>query len=441
MYTCGPTIYDYAHIGNFRTFIFEDILRRYLKFKGYSVTQVMNLTDVDDRTVKASRKEGIKLREYTERYAKAFFEDLDALNIERAEYYPRATEHIKEMTALVKKLIDNGYAYETAGSTYYDISKFTGYGKLSGVAASQQGIRVTADEYGKDEARDFALWKTWDEDDGEVFWETEVGKGRPGWHLECSAMSMKYLGETFDIHAGGVDLIFPHHENEIAQSEAATGKPFVKYWLHAEHLIVEGRKMSKSLGNFYTLRDLIQKGYDPTAIRYLLISAHYRDQLNFTFKGLDQASNTATRLNEFHTRLQEAQNSTTHNPTITTLTHKLLKNFDEAMDQDLNTPAALAALFEAVRDINKELDTGKYSRQDIQQATDTLNKVNTVLGILKPQAKPTTLEQEILQLIHAREDARKRKDWTTADKIRTQLQQKGIILEDTPQGVKWRIKR
>ncbi|MBI4257936.1 MAG: cysteine--tRNA ligase, partial [Thaumarchaeota archaeon] len=401
----------------------------------------MNLTDVDDKTIKGSRKEGIKLREYTDRYAKAFFEDLDALNIGRVEHYPRATEHIKEMISLVKKLIDNGYAYESGGSIYYDISKFAEYGKLSGVkAGSEQGIRVSVDEYGKEEARDFALWKAWDKDDGEVFWETEVGKGRPGWHLECSAMSMKYLGETFDIHAGGVDLIFPHHENEIAQSEAATGKIFVKHWLHAEHLIVEGRKMSKSLGNYYTLRDLIKKGYDPRSIRYLLMSAQYRDQLNFTFKGLDQASNTVTRLDEFYARLHEEKGSDKHNPTLHSLVDRLTKSFEQAMDGDLNMPAALAALFDVIRVVNKELDTGKFTVEDVQQVTNAIEKVNTVLGILKPQEK-SIVEEEIMRLIQVREDARKRKDWSSADRIRSELLEKGIVLEDTPHGVKWRIRK
>ncbi|RMF88331.1 MAG: cysteine--tRNA ligase, partial [Nitrospinota bacterium] len=293
MYTCGPTVYDYAHIGNFRAYIFEDILRRYLKYKGYQVTQVMNITDVDDKTIRESRRRGMSLKEFTSFYVQAFFEDLETLNIERAEYYPAATEHIDQMVALIKRLIENGHTYEVDGSIYFRISTFPAYGRLAGLDAVQlQGGasgRVDADEYGKEDVRDFVLWKAWREEDGDVFWETELGKGRPGWHIECSAMSMHYLGEHFDIHTGGIDNLFPHHENEIAQSEAATKKPFVNYWLHCQHLLVNNAKMSKSLGNFYTLRDLLERGYKPKAIRYALLSTHYRQQHNFTFEGLAAA--------------------------------------------------------------------------------------------------------------------------------------------------------
>ncbi|HEC80710.1 MAG TPA: cysteine--tRNA ligase, partial [Firmicutes bacterium] len=296
MYTCGPTVYDYAHIGNFRTYVFEDILRRWLKFRGYKVIQVMNITDVDDKTIMGANEKGISLDEYTREYTNAFFEDIDTLRIERAEHYPRATEHINEMIALIEKLIEKGIAYVADDGIYYSIAKFPEYGKLSGfdVKSVKAGARVAKDEYDKEDVRDFALWKFRRPD--EPFWSAPFGDGRPGWHIECSAMSMKYLGETFDIHIGGVDNIFPHHENEIAQSEGATGKKFVRYWLHSEHLIVEGRKMSKSLGNFYTLRDLLSMGYNPIAIRYLLLSTHYRKQLNFTFDGLKGAYSTVMRL-------------------------------------------------------------------------------------------------------------------------------------------------
>ncbi len=286
IYTCGPTVYDYAHIGNFRSYIFEDLLRRYLKFKGYQVTQVMNITDVDDKIIRASKAAGQDIGEFTKKYISAFFEDLDALGIERAEFYPRATEHIPEMVELIKKLQQKGFTYTTDGSIYFKLSSFPSYGKLSKIDLQgiKPGARMDLDEYEKEDVRDFVLWKG--KKEGEPYWKTELGPGRPGWHIECSAMSMHYLGESFDIHAGGVDLIFPHHENEIAQSEAATSRQFVRYWLHCRHLIVEGEKMSKSKGNYYTLRDLLGKGYQPLAVRYLLLSAHYRRQLNFTKEGL-----------------------------------------------------------------------------------------------------------------------------------------------------------
>lgn len=309
MYTCGPTVYDYSHIGNMRAFLFEDLLKRWLEYRGFKVTHVMNLTDVDDRTIKAARSQGIPIKQHTERFIQAFFEDIAILNIEKADVFPKATDHIPGMVALVKKLLDKGYAYRSEdGSIYFNISKFKDYGKLAKIQVGElkAGARVKVDEYEKEQASDFVLWKAWDPDDGDVFWETEIGKGRPGWHIECSTMSMKYLGETFDIHCGGVDNLFPHHENEIAQSEAATGNKFVNYWLHNEHLLVEGKKMAKRLGNYFTVRDLTAKGYDPVAIRYLMMSTHYRQQLNFTFEGLDAAKKTLDRLTNFMHRLLEA---------------------------------------------------------------------------------------------------------------------------------------
>lgn len=443
MYTCGPTVYDYAHIGNFRTFIFQDLLRRWLKYRGYKVIQVMNLTDVDDKTIKGARAHGVSLKEYTDFYIKAFFDDLEALRIEKAEYYPRATEHIPEMVALIKRLMEEGYAYRGEdGSIYYDISKFKDYGKLSKIELNKlkPGARVKVDEYGKDEARDFALWKAWNEEDGDVFWDTEVGRGRPGWHIECSAMAMKYLGETLDIHSGGVDLIFPHHENEIAQSEAATGKPFAHYWLHSEHLLVEGKRMSKSLGNFYTLRDLIARGYDPIAIRLLLLSTHYRQQLNFTFEGLEAAKNAVERLRNFARRLLEADGEPTGGR-IRQLTENLKKRFEEAMDDDLNINEALAALFEFTREFNRLMDENKVSREEAKEAYDLLISLDKVLGIIGEVKVENMLPKEAEELIRKREEARKAKDWKTADKIREQLKSMGIIIEDTPHGVKWRIEK
>ena len=441
IYTCGPTVYDFAHIGNFRTFLFQDLLRRWLEYRGFKVIQVMNITDVDDKTIKGSRKQGIPLKQYTDYYTKAFFEDIEALNIERAEYYPRATENIPEMVALIKKLLEKGYAYRGEdGSIYFDISKFKDYGKLSKLKIDElkPGARVKVDEYGKDEARDFALWKAWDEEDGEVYWETDIGKGRPGWHIECSVMAMKYLGETIDIHSGGVDLIFPHHENEIAQSEAATGKPFARYWLHSEHLLVEGRRMAKSLGNFYTLRDLIGRGYDPIAIRFLLLGAHYRQQLNFTFEGLEVAKNAVERLRNFVRRLLDA-NGKGCGEKIKLLMAEFQKSFESAMDDDLNINVALAALFNFVREANKLMDENALSKDEAAEVYALIMKFDRVLGIIGEVKVEEKLPKEIEELILKREEARKAKDWKTADHIREQLRSMGVIIEDTPQGVKWRI--
>ena len=440
IYTCGPTVYDYAHIGNFRTYVFQDLLRRWLEYRGYKVIQVMNITDVDDKTIRGARREGISLKEYTERYIKAFFEDIKTLNIEKAEYYPKATEHIKEMVELIKKLLEKGYAYKAEdGSTYYDISKFKEYGKLSKIKIEElkPGARVKADQYAKEEARDFALWKAWDEEDGDVYWETELGKGRPGWHIECSAMALKYLGETIDIHSGGVDLIFPHHENEIAQSEAVTGKPFARFWLHSEHLMVEGRKMAKSLGNFYTLRDLLKMGYSPKAIRFLLLSTHYRQQLNFTFEALKAAEKTIERLQIFMERLKEA-NGTGCGKQIEKLMEKVKEEFETALDDDLDINTALASLFEFIREVNKLIDENKLSKQEARMVRELMLKFDKVLGVIGEEEKEEELPKEIMELIRKREEARKRKEWETADQIREKLREMGIIIEDTPTGTKWR---
>ncbi|MEM2319587.1 MAG: cysteine--tRNA ligase [Candidatus Bathyarchaeia archaeon] len=443
IYTCGPTVYDYAHIGNFRTFIFQDLLRRWLEHRGFRVIQVMNITDVDDKTIKGARRQGVPLQEYTDYYTKAFFEDITTLNLEKAEYYPKATQHIPEMVSLIRRLIEKGYAYRGEdGSIYYDISKFKDYGKLSKlkIEGLKPGARVKVDEYGKEEAKDFALWKAWDEEDGDVYWETEIGKGRPGWHIECSTMAMKYLGETIDIHSGGVDLIFPHHENEIAQSEAATGKPFARYWLHCEHLLVEGRRMAKSLGNFYTLRDLLARGYDPMAIRFLLMSTHYRQQLNFTFEGLDAAKNAVNRLRTFTRRLLEADGRGCGEK-IDALMVEVQKRFEEAMDDDLNISLALAALFDFIREANKLMDENMLSKEEAKKVYALMMRFDKVLGVIGEVKAEEKLPKEAEELIRRREEARKAKDWETADKIRAQLRAMGIIIEDTPQGVKWRIEK
>jgi cysteinyl-tRNA synthetase len=439
MYTCGPTVYNFAHIGNFRAYLFEDLLRRYLKFKGYRVTQVMNLTDIDDKTIKGSREKGISLNEYTDFYKKAFFDDIKILGIERAEYYPEATTHIPEMVVMVKKLIQNGLAYEVNGNYYFSIAKYPQYGKLShlDMAGLKAGARVAADEYEKESISDFALWKAWDEKDGDVFWETELGKGRPGWHLECSAMSMKYLGETFDIHTGGVDNIFPHHENEIAQSEGANGKKFVNYWMHCEHLIVDGRKMSKSFNNFFTLRDVIEKGYPAIAIRYLLMATHYRQQLNFTFDGLVAAKNGLERYNDFHNNLHDypGGNSTGEAKAII---DKMLKSFEEALDDDLNISPALGEVFDFIREINRLKAEDKLSLEERDHALASLKRVDGVLGFLIQKEQDS--DKEIETLIADRTEAKKNRDFALADKIRNQFLEKGIVLEDSPSGTKWKRK-
>ena len=439
MYTCGPTVYDYAHIGNFRAFLFEDLLKRWLVYRGFNVTHVMNLTDVDDKTIKGSQKQQMPLKQYTDFYVKAFFEDIKALNIEPADVYPRATEHIPEMVALIKTLMAKGYAYcGEDGSIYYAISKFPDYGKLSKIkpAELKAGARVSQDEYAKEEAQDFALWKAWTPEDGDVFWETELGKGRPGWHIECSAMSMKYLGETFDIHCGGVDNIFPHHENEIAQSEAATGKKFVNYWLHNEHLLVEGKKMSKRFGNYYTLRDLLAKGYDPIAIRYLLMSTHYRQQFNFTFEGLESAKGAVDRLRNFVRRLHETEGKDSKGK-VAGLTAKLDACFGGSLDDDLDIGIALASLFDFVRDINNLLDAGMVSKSEAADVGGLMMRIDEVLGVIGKVEVEEALPTDIDALIVKREEARKAKNWKEADAIRAQLKTMGIVLEDTAQGVRW----
>ncbi|MBN2368728.1 cysteine--tRNA ligase [Candidatus Woesearchaeota archaeon] len=429
IYTCGPTVYNYAHIGNWRSFIFSDLLRRYLKYKGYDVVHVMNLTDVDDKTIRDSKKEGISLKKFTERYTKYFFDDMDALNIERVEYYPKATESINEMIAITKRLLDKGIAYKTEDGIYYDVSKFNGYGKLSKIKFEglKAGVRVKKDEYEKESANDFALWKAYDKADGDVFWETELGKGRPGWHIECSAMSMKFLGQSFDIHTGGIDLIFPHHENEIAQSEGYSEKPFVKYWLHAEHLLVNGEKMSKSKGNFFILKDVLGKGYSPKAVRYELMATHYRQKLNFTFEALDASENAIKRFREFLIKLKAVKGKE-DNPKIDSMIKDAKDEFEAAMDDDLNISGGLAAVFNFMSEINK----AEISRKDALKAFNLMMEFDKVLGIL--EFKDEKVPKEIMDLVKRRDQARKDKDWVLADKLRDAIKDNGYVVDDTAEG-------
>src|SRR3990172_454150 len=439
MYTCGPTVYDYPHIGNYRTFLFEDLLRRYLKYKGFQVTQVMNLTDIDDKIIIGSQKKGISLDEYTAPYKKIFFEDLNTLNAEASEFYPEATKHIKEMVDIIKKLLEKKNAYEMDGSIYFKISTFSEYGKLSKMNLEELkvGARVKADEYEKEQVSDFALWKSWDEKDGDIFWETEIGKGRPGWHIECSAMSMKYLGEYFDIHTGGVDNIFPHHENEIAQSQCATGKKFVNFWLHAEHLLVDNKRMAKRYGNFYTLRDLLDKGWYPMAIRYLLLSTYYRQQLNFTLEGLEAAKNSLQRIFDFSDQLETIEKEG-KNPQAERLVISAKEKFEAGLDDDLNVSIGLAAIFDLIYEVNKLLRENQVSKTDAQLILNQMDSFDKVLGYLKKPEE--SLDDKAVQLVEQREKARREKDWQLADQLRKQLLEMGIILEDTSSGTKWKKK-
>ncbi|MBW2984719.1 cysteine--tRNA ligase [Candidatus Woesearchaeota archaeon] len=436
MYSCGPTVYNYAHIGNFRNYVFVDLLKRYLKFKGFKVKHVMNLTDIDDKTIRDSGKIGWSLKQLTDKYTKIFMEDIKTLNIEPADIFPKATEHVKDMIEFTKKLVEKGFAYEKLGSVYYSIAKFKDYGKLSKVDLSQMkaGARVDMDEYEKDHPGDFTLFKKskLDELKRGISYDTEWGKVRPGWHLECSVMSMKYLGETFDIHTGGVDLIFPHHENEIAQSEAYSGKKFVNYWLHNEHLIVNGKKMSKSLGNFYTLRDILKKGHDPMAIRYLLMATHYRQKLNFTFEGLEAATNAIKRLNDFIFDLLNNKSKEDNNK-VSGLIKKTRAKFEERMDNDLNISEALAVVFNFITEVNKE----KISEKNAKELLKLMKDFDKVLGVMKFEKED--VPKEIKELADKRVEARKAKNWAEADELRDEIKSKGYIIEDTPDG--YRIKK
>ena len=452
-YTCGPTVYDFAHIGNFRTFVFQDVLRRYLKSRGYRVIQVMNLTDVDDRIIQKAAAAGVSIREYTDKYIQAYLDDRNALNLEPPEHVARATEHIDDMVELIQRLTAKGFTYVSEGSTYFRISKFPNYGKLSkiNVAGMQTGARVDMDRYDKDNARDFALWKA--PKPGEHFWETPIGPGRPGWHIECSAMAMKYLGETLDIHSGGVDLTFPHHENEIAQSEAATGKPFSRYWLHAEHLLVDQAKMSKSMGNFATLRELFAHGHKPSSVRFLLASVPYRRQLNFTPESLQGAASSVERLRTFAARIRSGKFPEGTSNVIAERVAKSREDFDSGLADDLNTAQALAAIFDLVRDVNTAMDRGEFRHGDVASVLAALEAFDAIFAVLRDDDaeklralglasdSPSLGDAEIEALVAERQAARKRRDFAASDRIRDQLAGLGIILEDSRDGgVRWKRK-
>ncbi len=470
MYACGPTVYDYGHIGNFRTFIVVDTLRRFLKQSGYQLKHVMNITDVEDKIIRNAARDGVTVQEYTRKYIKAFLEDADALNIQHPELLVKATDHIAEMADFIGGLRDKGVAYRTEdGSYYFSIAKFPDYGKLSkkDFAGMTDGARVDVDEYEKDNARDFALWKA--PKAGEAQWETSIGPGRPGWHIECSIMSMKYLGESFDIHAGGEDLIFPHHENEIAQSESMTGKPFVHFWVHARFLLVEGEKMSKSAGNFYTVRDLILMGHKPSSIRFLLMSVPYRKQLNFTFDGLTQAANSVERLRNFKLRVESEHFEAGINSTISALAVKTSDEITAALNDDLNTARALGAVFDMVRDVNAAADSGQVRRGNLPELLKVLSQFDDIFAVMKDDdaakvrgmvewAKADGLEEkisaetaelakaaalsddEIEKLVAEHSQARKSRDFARSDAIRAELAENGVILENTKDGVRWKRK-
>ena len=446
MYSCGPTVYDYAHIGNLRAYLASDILRRYLKFLGYKIKQVMNLTDVDDKTIRRSISENVKLKELTEKYSKYFFEDLKTLNIEPADIYCKATEHIKDMASWINKLLEKGVAYLSSdGSIYYKISKFKNYGKLSGIKVKKlkEGAseRIKKDEYSKESANDFALWKGWSEEDGDVFWNADfiIGgkkqtiKGRPGWHIECSVMSSKYLGESFDIHSGGQDLIFPHHENEIAQSEAVTGKQFVKYWFHNGWLLVEGKKMSKSLGNFYTLRDLLKENIRPRTLRYILMSVHYREPLDFTFEKTKAAEQTLKRIDNFIERLK-AIKTKTEIRTAEILIKDLKSSINEAMNDDLDIAQSFEALFNFIRDINSLVDKNELSEKQANEIIEVFEELDKIYGILITEK--IEIPKEVKKLAEEREKARKAKDWNKSDELRENVKKMGFWINDTAEGPK-----
>jgi len=447
MYACGPTVYQLPHIGNYRTFVFYDVLHRYLEWKGYQVRFIMNLTDVDDRIIERSLDAGSSIDEFTAPFIRGFLEDLDTLGVRRADAFPRATGHIPEMVALVERLIQRGHAYAVDGDVYFDISSFPDYGKLSRIdlSAVRRGERVASDRYEKEDVRDFALWKAARDEDRRVgaAWNAPWGEGRPGWHLECSAMSMAELGETFDIHAGGEDLIFPHHEDEIAQSEAATGKPFVRYWLHSRFLLLDAEKMSKSLGNVITLRTLVEQGYEPAAIRFQLLSAHYRKELDFTLEGLTEARTAIRRLLDFDDRLAATAVRDDAPPSpLPDLAATALADFERGLDDDLNVPAALAALFTFVRRTNAALDElAAVSRADLDAASSALARMDDVLGVLaiaRAPAPDAEFAAWVEDRLAARQQARASRDFATADAIRQELAAAGVVVEDTPHGSRWK---
>jgi cysteinyl-tRNA synthetase len=431
IYTCGPTVYDTAHIGNFRTFIFEDLLKRYFLLKGYKVKHVMNLTDVDDKTIQRSIARKISISKLTQKYIDLFFKDLDTLKIIRADSYPKATEHVDIMIDMIQKLVDYGYAYQSDdGSIYFNIKNFDNYGKLSQINLSElkKSERIASDDYSKDNPQDFVLWKSWKEEDNKVFWDSPWGKGRPGWHIECSAMSTKYLGVHFDIHCGGVDNIFPHHENEIAQAECANDNKFVNYWLHSEHLMVDSGKMSKSLGNFHKIPDLLEMGFIPESLRYILLNGHYRTKLDFSISKKHEASKVVNRVNDFYNRLIEFS----IDPTSSQLPDEY-NSFISALDDDLNTPKAFGVFFEWLRNTNTKLDNESLSEFEINRAINFVDKFNSVFDLILPKSK---IPRQVLDLVKKREEARANKKWDVADTYRDEIKKMGWIIEDTQSGTK-----
>lgn len=420
MYVCGPTVYDYVHIGNLRAYVFSDIVRRYLKYSGFNVKEVMNITDIDDKTIKKSQEEKISLKEFTRNYEKAFIENLNEINVEIPEVMPRATEHVREMIEIIEKLLEKEIAYKTNDGIYFSISKFKEYGKLSKINKDElkekASERMKKDEYDKENIQDFALWKFYEPTDGDIYWETSFGKGRPGWHIECSAMSMKYLGKSFDIHIGGIDLIFPHHENEIAQSESYSGKQFVKYWMHNEWVLVDGKKMSKSLKNFYKLKDIEEKGFSALVLRYFYLTKLYREKINFTWESLESSDNAYKRLKNIVSELKDDKK----------VNEKYLKEFEKAMNDDFNTPNALQVLWKFLRD---EKAVGKFQ---------TLKKMDSVFGLNLFEREEIKIPAEILKLVEQRNQARKNKEWELADELREKIKSRGYIIDDTNEGTKVR---
>lgn len=458
MYTCGPTVYDYAHIGNYRTFVFGDILRRHLQRSGFELLHVMNITDVDDKTIRNASAAGLPLAEYTEKYIQAFLEDAAALRLEMPEKLVRATAHISDMVRAIRALEEKGFTYRSDGSVYFRISSFPEYGKLSKIDFSgiRPGARVDQDEYEKADVRDFVLWKA--AKPGEPFWDTELGPGRPGWHIECSVMATKYLGEPFDIHGGGVDLVFPHHENEIAQAESLSGKTFARYWIHCEHLLVDGQKMSKSLGNYYTLRDLLRDGHSAEAIRYLLLSVPHRKQLNFTLEGLKQAASSIERLENFRFRVSQTSFAAGINSKVEAKTAGFPEALTKALDDDLNTAQALGVLFELVRDVNIAIDAAEFRSGNVEDILKCLEYANGIFDVLsgdsakagKPAAAASASQragedgawsaEEIERRLEQRREARQNRNFALADQIRKDLESAGILIEDTKEGLRWRKK-
>ncbi len=441
MYTCGPTVYNFVHIGNLRTFTFQDILRRWLVARGFVLQHVMNITDIEDKIIRDAAKAGLSLKEFTAKYEQAFLDDIAKLRLQGPEKMVRATDHIPEMVEFIEDLTAKGYTYKSDGSTYFSISKFPEYGKLShkDFSGIRAGARIDVDEYDKDDARDFVLWKA--RKDGEPYWDSALGDGRPGWHIECSCMAMKYLGDTLDIHAGGVDLTFPHHENEIAQSEARSGRQFARYWLHSEHLSIDRTKMSKSLGNIYTLRDLVEMGYAPEALRYLLTSVPYRKKLNFTLDALQAAATSVERLRNFKLRVETASFPEGTNQNLLDRTAQATAQFDEALDDDLNTAEALGAVFEFVRDANSAMDAGACQQGNVQPVLDFLGHFDSIFDVLRTDVAATSLSDEDIQkLVEERTQAKKQRNFARSDEIRNQLLAEGVIVEDTKDGARWKRK-